>query len=152
MAKDTIKPVLGAAAAVVILVGGMFLVATLSSGGGTPTVARIRCAAAGPVAEDPEVRPQPDGVHLAFESDDGAQLYDVHAAGWPVGTSLGGRIVRGVTETELSVPPGRIEVRCVNDAGGFDAGTSTPQRPRPAWSGSRSLVLNVSRAAQATAS
>lgn len=121
MANDTIKPVLGAAAAVVLLVGGMFLVATLSSGDGTPTVARIRCAAAGPVTEDPEVRPQPDGVHLAFESDDGAQLYDVHAAGWPVGTSLGGRIVRGVTETELSVPPGRIEVRCVNDAGGFDA-------------------------------
>ncbi len=73
------------------------------------------------MAEDPEVRPQRDGVHLAFASDDGAQLYDVHAAGWPVGTSLGGRIVRGVTETELSVPPGRIEVRCVNDAGGFDA-------------------------------
>ena len=121
MANDSIKPVLGAAAAVVILVGGMFFVATLSSGGGTPDVARIRCAAAGPVAEDPEVRPQSDGVHLAFESDDGAQLYDVHAAGWAVGTSIGGRIVRGITETELSVPPGRIEVRCVNDAGGFDA-------------------------------
>jgi len=120
MVNDSIRPVLAAAAAVVILVGGIVLVATLSSGGGAPDVARIQCAAAGPVAEDPEVRPQPDGVHLAFESDDGAQLYDVHAAGWAVGTSLGGRIVRGVTETELSVPPGRIEVRCVNDVGGFD--------------------------------
>jgi hypothetical protein len=119
--NDTIKPVIGAAAAVVILVGGMLLVATFATGGRTPDVARIRCAAAGPVAEDPEVRPQADGVHLAFESDDGAQLYDVHAAGWAVGTSLGGRIVRGVTEAELSVPPGRVEVRCVNDAGGFDA-------------------------------
>jgi hypothetical protein len=121
MANDSIKPVLGAAAAVAILVGGMFFVAARPSGGGTPDVARIRCAAAGPVAEDPQVRPQPDGVHLAFESDDGAQLYDVHAVGWAVGTSLGGRIARGVTEASLSVPPGRVEVRCVNDAGGYDA-------------------------------
>ena len=121
MADDTIKPVIGAAAAVVILVAGMLLVAILSSGGGAPDVARIRCAAAGPVAEDPEVRPQADGVHLSFESDVGAQFYDVHAAGWAVGTSVGGRILRGITETEVSVPPGRIEVRCVSDAGGFDA-------------------------------
>jgi hypothetical protein len=61
-------------------------------------------------------------VHLAFQSDDGAKLYDVHAVGWGVGTSLGGRVDPGmVTDAELSVPPGRIEVRCVSDAGGFDS-------------------------------
>lgn len=121
MANDTIKPVIGAAAAVAVLVGGILVVGILSSGGSTPDVARIRCDPAGPVAKDPEVRPQADGVHLSFESDAGAQFYDVHAAGWAVGTSVGGRILRGVTGTEVSVPPGRIEVRCVSDAGGFDA-------------------------------
>lgn len=121
MAKNNNGPMLAAAAAVVILVGGIAFITSLSSGQATPFVARIRCAAAGPVALDPEVRPQADGVHLSFEADDGAQVYDVHAAGWAVGTSLGGRILRGVTETELSVPPGLVEVRCVNDVAGFDA-------------------------------
>ena len=128
MAKNNNGPMLAAAAAVVILVGGIAFITSLSSGQATPFVARIRCAAAGPVALDPEVRPQADGVHLSFEADDGAQVYDVHAAGWAVGTSLGGRILRGVTETELSVPPGLVEVRCVNDVAGFDA-----EAPKAAW-------------------
>jgi hypothetical protein len=82
-----------------------------------PYQAAISCTAVGPHVADPFVRPQPDGVHLAFENPAGAQQYDVHPVRWSSGSSIGGPLAHGVTRTTISAPPGDLLVSCIGDHG-----------------------------------
>jgi hypothetical protein len=84
---------------------------------GAPDQAVISCTAIGPQVSDPIVRPQPDGVHIAFENPAGAEQYDVHPARWSSGSSVAGTLGGDVTRATLAAPPGELLVSCLGDHG-----------------------------------
>lgn len=83
----------------------------------TPDVASVSCTSTGPALARTAVAPQPDGVHLAIANPAGAQQFDIHPAGWEVGSSVGGDLGPGITHTTISAPPGTLLVTCLGDHG-----------------------------------
>jgi hypothetical protein len=81
-------------------------------------VAHVMCEGGNTRLATPVVRAWEDGVRLRFDNPVGAAEFSLQHRSWPQGTSEGGPLGSGITETTRSIAPGEILVACIREPHG----------------------------------